>query len=119
MSIPKQRITDLVQAHAELDEPTTAAIWIKRDDPAEAWLVEVIPAMANDDKADEDIHFNPGISFQHPLALIAGNLESLKKAVAQNKQLAQDIVDGQIVLPGGKKEAETLVATASETLKGG
>jgi hypothetical protein len=49
---------DLVQAHAELDDPTEIAIWIRQDD-REAWLVEVIPTMNPDEHPERPVAFTP------------------------------------------------------------
>ena len=109
--IPRQKVHELVQAHARLEEPTTDAIWIKTDAP-EVWLVEVIPTMVDDDKADEPTYFNPGVAFRFPLALIAGNRESLLAALRRSPELARAVVDGLIVLDGGT--AQSLVQVARE-----
>jgi len=71
----REEMIELVQAHAALDEPMEAAIWIRRDD-REAWLVELLPTLANDQHPERPVAFNPGRSFRHPLNLIAyqGNL---------------------------------------------
>ena len=86
--IPRQKVDELVQAHARLEEPTTDAIWIKTD-ASEVWLVEVIPTMADDDKAEEPTYFNAGVEFRFPLALIAGNRESLQGALRRSPELAR------------------------------
>ena len=95
--IPREKVLELVDAHARLDEPTTGAIWI-RPDATEAWLVEVIPPMADDEEADEPTYFNPGIAFRFPLALIAGNRRSLVAALRRTPELARAVAVGTVVL---------------------
>jgi hypothetical protein len=109
--IPREKVTELVEAHAKLEEPTTGAIWIKTDAP-EVWLVEVIPTMADDEKAEEPTYFNPGVEFRFPLALIAGNRESLEAALRRAPDLARAVVDGTVVLDGG--DVRPLVELARE-----
>ncbi len=93
-------MAELAQAHAALDEPTTGAIWIHRARP-EAWLVEVIPAMAPDERADEPVFFNPGVEFRFPIALIAGNRRSLEEALRRNPALAKAVADGEVIVDRG------------------
>ncbi len=52
MRVSEQSIRELVEARKKLDDPMTGAVWIYPDKP-EAWLVDVIPAMADDERADE------------------------------------------------------------------
>ncbi len=109
--IPKQQVQKLARAHAALKEPTTAAIWIRREKP-EAWLVEVIPAMSPDDRADEPTYFNPGVEFRFPLVLIAGNRQSLEEALRRNTELARDVADGEVMVDTG--DARPLVELAKQ-----
>ena len=102
--IPPEEVQRLVDAHAKLDEPTSAAIWIKRDAP-EAWLVEVIPDMADDDRADEPVYFSPGVGFRFPLALIVGNTRSLEKALRERPELAREVAAGTLLLDGDAGQA--------------
>jgi hypothetical protein len=110
--IPLEKVKELVEAHTKLDEPMTAAIWIRKDE-SEVWLVEVIPIMAEDENAGEPTHFNPGVSFRFPLALIAGNRQSLEAAIRRDRTLARYVVDGSVMYDVGG-EAEALIATARE-----
>src|SRR5690349_6924659 len=98
--IPEEKVQELVHAHAGLAEPTTGAIWIKTDAP-EVWLVEVIPTMADDEKAEEPTFFNPGVEFRFPLALIAGNRQSLEAALRRAPDLARAVVGGTVMLDRG------------------
>ena len=109
--IPRDKVVELVDAHARLEEPTTGAIWI-RPEAGEAWLVEVIPSMPDDEKADEPTFFSPGIEFRFPLALIAGNRRSLEAAVRRHIDLARAVADGTVVLDRG--DAQPLVELARE-----
>lgn len=109
--IPRTNIEELARAHAALEEPTTAAIWIHKDRP-EAWLVEVIPAMADDENADKPVFFNPGAAFGFPLTIIAGNRESLEAALRQNRELARAVADGDVVVDRG--DARPLIELARQ-----
>lgn len=110
--IPQEKVRELVEAHTKLDEPMTTAIWIRKDQ-VEVWLVEVIPSMADDERAEEPTYFNPGVSFRFPLALIAGNRQSLEAAIRRDPKLARDVVDGSVIYDAGG-EATALVALARE-----
>jgi hypothetical protein len=107
--IPKEKVEELVDAHAKLEDPTTGAIWI-RPDATEAWLVEVIPSMADDEKADEPTFFNPGVAFRFPLALIAGNRPSLEAALRRSPDLARAVAEGTVMFDQG--DADALVELA-------
>ena len=109
--IPRHKVQELVEAHAKLEEPTTDAIWVKTDAP-EVWLVEVIPTMEDDDKAEEPTFFNPGVEFRFPLALIAGNRESLQAALRRSPELARAVVEGAVMLDGGA--AKSLIQLARD-----
>jgi hypothetical protein len=109
--VPRERVIELVDAHARLEEPTTGAIWIKPGEP-EVWLVEVIPAMADDETADEPVLFGPGVEFRFPLALIAGNRRSLELALRRKPDLAKAIVSGTVMLDG--EDARSLLEVARE-----
>jgi hypothetical protein len=98
--IPREKVEELVSAHAKLEEPTTGAIWIKTD-ASEVWLVEVIPTMADDEMAEEPTFFRPGVGFQFPLALIAGNRRSIEAALRRKPELARAVADGTVVLDSG------------------
>jgi hypothetical protein len=102
--IPVEKIKSLVAQHAKLEDPATDVIWIRQDDP-EAWLVEVIPSMADDDRAEEATHFNAGIGFRYPLAIIAGNRRSIEAALRRDEELAEDVAKGRIMLDKGDAQA--------------
>lgn len=55
----REEMQGLVEAHAKLREPTKAAIWIRTRD-REAWLVELIPSLTEDNHPERPIAFNPG-----------------------------------------------------------
>lgn len=97
--IPVANVRELAAAHARIEDPATAAIWIKRE-ASEVWLVEVIPSMADDDRAEEPTYFNPGAGFRFPLALVAGNRQSLEDALHRDAELARAVAEGEIVLDG-------------------
>jgi hypothetical protein len=109
--IPKEKVEQLVAAHAKLDEPTTDAIWI-RPTATEAWIVEVIPSMGDDEKAEEPTWFNPGVAFRFPVVMIAGNRRSLEAALRRAPDLARDVAAGTVLLDGGS--ATALVDVARE-----
>jgi hypothetical protein len=112
--IPRDKVEELVREHAGLDEPTTGAIWIKKDAP-EVWLVEVIPTMADDERAEEPTYFNPGVGFRFPLALIAGNRRSLEVALRRAPDLARAVVEGTVMLDNG--DAQPLVDVARDAVR--
>lgn len=95
---------ELVQAHAALDDPMEATIWIRLED-REAWLVELIPSMGADAHPARPVAFNPRRSFRHPLNLIAGNLEALRRAIQEDAALARDIASG-VILHGQERGRE-------------
>jgi hypothetical protein len=98
--VPQNQIEALVEAHKHLEDPMTCAIWI-RPAAAEAWLVECIPTMADDERAGEATFFGPGVGFRFPMALIVGNLASLESAIRADPQFAHDLSEGTIVYSDG------------------
>ena len=109
--IPKEKVIELVDAHSKLEEPTTGAIWI-RPEAGEAWSVEVIPSMADDEKAEEPTFFSPGVEFRFPVAIIAGNRPSLEAALRRKPELARAVAAGTVMLDTG--DAKALVDVARE-----
>jgi hypothetical protein len=109
--IPREKVRELVQAHARGDDPTTDAIWIKSD-ATEVWLVEGIPSMFDDERAEEPTYFNPGVAFRFPMALVAGNRASLEGALHRDPALAKLVAAGEVMLDNG--DASHLVALARE-----
>ena len=87
---------ELVRAHTALEEPMETAIWIRRE-ARDAWLVELIPALAVDDHPERPVAFNPGRAFRHPLNLIASNMDGLRRAIHTDQALARDIAAGDIL----------------------
>jgi len=110
VTIPRAEIEKLVQAHKNLPDPMTCAIWI-RPDASEAWLVEVVSSMADDEQAGEVIRFNPGITFRFPLALVVGNRESMERALEKDRDLAGAVAKGEVLHDDGGDAAD-LVALA-------
>jgi hypothetical protein len=110
--VPQNQIEALVEAHGRLEDPMSCAIWI-RPAAAEAWLVECIPTMADDERAGEPTYFGPGAGFRFPLALIVGNLASLEAAIRADPQLAHDLSEGTVVFSDGAT-AERLQQVARE-----
>lgn len=92
----REEMIELVRAHAELDEPMETAIWI-RPHEREAWLVEALPSLADDDHPNRPVAFNPGRTFRHPLNLIASNMEGLRRAIQEDQALARDIAAGEVL----------------------
>ncbi|WP_437877945.1 hypothetical protein [Sorangium sp. So ce513] len=92
----------------------TGAVWIHQDAP-EAWLVEVIPTMADDERADEPTRLAPGIAFRFPLALIAGNRPSLEAALRRNTELARALAHGEVLHDEG--DASALVKLARSLVR--
>jgi len=96
----KAEMQKLVGAHRRLDEPMTAAIWIRRNEPT-AWLVEVLPELPDDPRVDQPIVFNPSSDFRYALHLISGNARNLEGALSKKRKLAKDIADGEILFEEG------------------
>ena len=96
--IPEHKVREVVAAHARLDEPTAAAIWIRQDDPSGVWLVEVIPSLTDEERAEEPVFFAPGVEFAFSLALIAGNRTSLEEALQRNREFARAVAEGEVLL---------------------
>lgn len=102
-------VEELVNAHAELDDPMETAIWI-RQEALEVCLVEILPSMSEDEHPERPTLFNPGISFRFPLRLWAGNRQSIEQAIERDVQLAQDIARGDVLY--GEAVGEELKALA-------
>ncbi|MBX3181658.1 MAG: hypothetical protein KIT72_12675 [Polyangiaceae bacterium] len=97
--IPLEKVEELVAAHRSLPEdPTTAAVWFRRSEPALVWLFEVIPSLPEQEEPEEPIYFNPGVAFRFPIALIAGTRRSLELTLQRDPALAREVADGQILL---------------------
>lgn len=94
--VSREEMLELVQAHTALEEPMDTAIWIRRED-REAWLVELIPSLAVDDHPERPVAFNPGLSFRHPLNLIASNMDGLRRAIQTDNALAREVAAGEVL----------------------
>jgi hypothetical protein len=113
LTVPsREEMLELVEAHGALDEPMETAIWIRRDD-REAWLVELIPALGTDAHPERPVAFNPGRSFRHPLNLIAGNLDDLKRALELDPALARDVAAGEILYGEERGRALQMIARSA------
>lgn len=106
----KKAITKLVQAHKNIkDDPMTCAIWIKKGQ-TEVWIVEVMPTLEDEKEPVEAYHFTPGKFFNYPLALIAGNFQSISNTILYDKDLAKEISEGEIIWQDPlKKDADKLI----------
>lgn len=93
----------------------SAAIWIRQQD-AEAWLVEVLPEMGNDPRAEQPVAFRPGRQFRHPLNLIASNLADLKSAILRDAALAEAIASGEVL--HGEAQGQELKQFAARSQDG-
>ncbi|MCC6551858.1 MAG: hypothetical protein IT372_02400 [Polyangiaceae bacterium] len=107
---------DLVEAHRQLDDPMAAAIWIKRTEPF-AWLVEVLPELPDDEKASQPFVFTPSAAFRYALHLIAGNFDSLVRAIQSHRDLAVEIAGGEVLFESADNGAR-LVQVAREAANG-
>jgi hypothetical protein len=94
--VKREEMVELVQAHEALEEPMETAIWIRQAD-REAWLVELIPTLADDAHPERPVAFTPGRTFRHPLNLIASNLAGLRRAIEEDHDLARDVAAGEIL----------------------
>ena len=115
MSAAREEMEELVRAHAALDEPMETAIWIRQND-REAWLVEVIPSLPEDEHPERPVAFNPGLVFRHPLNLLAGNRASIEAAVRVDHDLAQAVAQGVVLY--GEAIGEELRALAARLANG-
>lgn len=112
---PRAIVENLVRSHEALDEPMSAAVWIRQQEPA-AWLVEVLPELPNDPEVLQPVVFSPSADFRYPLHLIAGRLESLTAALRHNVDLARAIADGEIL--HDSEDAQTLLNVARQVAAG-
>jgi hypothetical protein len=94
--VTRSEMQELVESHAQLEDPMDTAIWLRQSD-SEAWLLEVIPAMGSDEHPERPVSFSAGRSFRHALNLIAGNPEDIRLAIQTNAELAQWVLDGEIL----------------------
>jgi len=109
---------ELVRAHKAIeDDPLTAAIWIRRED-REAWLVEVLPALAHDDAPGQPVTFNASRSFRHRLNLIASNEDGLERAIRHDQTLASEIAAGEILYEQDDQPGRRLQSIATEIVHG-
>ncbi len=92
----KKTMQDLVEAHKELEEPISGAIWIRKSDFG-AWLVEVLPEMPDDSRVLDPVVFSPTTDFRYSLHLIAGNLRSLQDALHSNPEMAREVASGEVL----------------------
>lgn len=68
--------------------------------------------MNADDRAEEPVFFDAGVNFRFPLALIAGNRQSLENALRRDAELARAVADGDVVIDRG--DAAPLVSLARQ-----
>ena len=94
--VSRDEMLELVDAHAHLEEPMETAIWIRQHE-REAWLVEVIPSLSEDAHPERPVAFNPGLSFRHPLNLIASNMAGVVSAIQKDAELARAVVAGEVL----------------------
>lgn len=104
---------ELVDAHAQLDDPMETAIWIRQTD-REAWLVEVVPALKGDAHPGRPIVFTPGLHFRYPLNLIASDFDGLAQAIRSDLTLAHDVVAGKVL--SGSERGQELQRLAATTI---
>lgn len=78
------------------DDPMTALIWIRKP---EAFLIQVLPSMKNE-KCIKPVRFNPGITFNFPITIIAGNRKSVVSTILSDRKLAMDVRKGTIIYDG-------------------
>jgi hypothetical protein len=112
----KTEVKRLVSAHARLDEPMAAAIWIRRDDPT-AWLVEVLPELPDDPRVDQPLVFTPTTGFRYALHLISGNKKNLEDALRKKAKLAEDVAEGEVLFEEGNI-GKNLVSLARKVVRG-
>ena len=108
---------ELVRAHKELDEPMETAIWTYREDRDRAWLVEVIPAMANDQHPERPVVFTAGGGFRYPLHLIGVNRTDIERALRSDLSLANAVANGDVL--DGPDSGHALIRLAREIAANG
>jgi hypothetical protein len=62
--------------------------------------------------AEEPTFFSPGVEFRFPIALIAGNRQSIEAALRRKLELARAVLDGRAMLDLG--DGQPLVELARE-----
>lgn len=112
----REAVLSLVRAHAALEDRLTGAIWLsaKRNG---VWLVEIIPSMPADARADEPMEFLPSRDFRYALHLYTGREADLLSAIDRNVAFAASIAAGTPV-PDATPTTRRLQARARRTLKG-
>lgn len=111
----REAVVALVRAHAALEDPLTGAIWLstKRNG---VWLVEVVPSMPADARADEPMEFLPSRDFRYALHLHTGREADLLSAIDRNVAFAAAIAAGTPV-PDATAVTRRLQARARKALK--
>ena len=116
-AVKARDVLALVQAHAKLDDSMTAAIWIYQDS-REVWLIEIVPSMFDDERANIPIQFNPTTDFRWPLKLFAVNLSNIQDVILKDPELAAAIADGDILYEDDHHTGQNLQALARQILSG-
>lgn len=114
----QQEIQDLINVHLESADLLDGALWIQQESPF-AWLVEVTPEVPDSAEVLPPFVTGPSSDFQFAIYLIAGPKESILRSVRQDKDLAEWIANGQVLMPSQAldeiiQEARTQVVTKSK-----
>lgn len=112
----REAVLALVRAHAALEDRHTGAIWLstKRNG---VWLVEIVPSMPADARADEPMEFLPSRDFRYALHLYTGREADVLSAIDRNATFAAAITAGTPV-PDATAATRRLQARARKALKG-
>ncbi len=113
----REEMLELVEAHAQLDDPMETAIWIRQDDRDRAWLIEIIPSMSPDEHPERPVAFNPGRAFRYPLHLIGVNRSDIERALRSDIELARAVSIGDVLY--GPNVGAELVELAREVTSRG
>src|ERR1700729_2336113 len=80
-------VESLIAHHRTLGERMTGALWLKTKEPG-VWVLEVMPDMPADERAEEPMEFTPSSSFRFTLNLLTGREEDFRKALRRNPDFA-------------------------------
>ena len=110
-----EAINALVHAHSKLEDVHTGALWLPRWDGPAVKLLEIIPSMPIDARADEPMEFLPSKDFRYTLQLINGRAADLRDAIERNGEFAQAVLDG-VPVPAPTPATKALQAFARKVV---
>ena len=111
----REAVLTLVRAHSVLEDRHTGAIWLS-DEKTGVSLVEIVPSMPSDARADEPMEFLPSRAFRYTLHLYTGREQDILSAIDRNEAFAADIAAGTPV-PAPTAATKRVQARARKALK--